>query len=262
MSGGLLEGRVVLVSGIGPGLGRSNALACARQGADVVLAARTEERLEEVAKEVEALGRRALCVRTDIAQDADCDNVVARTVEHFGRLDVLINNAFSMPPFKMLVDESLDTIRKTFEINLFAALRLSRAAAPHLEESPGGAIVMINSSVMRHVRPTFGAYKMAKHGLLAMAQSLACELGPRGIRVNSIAPGFIGEVAADGLAMIQSAQTGKPADEIKAEIIESHMLRRVPEPDDIADAVVFLCSDLARAVTGQCLDVNAGEFTH
>ncbi|MCP4036663.1 MAG: SDR family oxidoreductase [bacterium] len=262
MNGASLEGRVVLVSGIGPGLGRSNAIACARQGADLVLAARTEERLEAVAKEIEALGRRALCVRTDIVKDDDCANVVARTVEHFGRLDVLINNAFAMPPFELLVDQSIDTIRKTFEVNLFAALRLSREAAPHLEESPGGSIVMINSSVMRRARPTFGAYKMAKHGLLALAQSLACELGPRGIRVNTIAPGFIGEAAADGLAMIQSAQTGQPAEEIKAEIVESHMLRRVPEPDDIADAVVFLASDLARAVTGQCLDVNAGEFTH
>jgi len=260
--GALLDGRVVLVAGIGPGLGRSNALACARAGADVVLAARTAARLEEVASEIEALGRRALCIPTDLAADADCDHVVDRAADHFGRLDALIHNAFVMPPFEMLVDQSLDTIRKTFEVNLFAALRLSRAAAPHLEKSPGGAIVMINSSVMRHVRPTFGAYKMAKHALLAMAQSLACELGPRGIRVNSVAPGFIGEAAADGLSMIQSAQTGEPAEKIKAEIIESHMLRRIPEPDDIADAVLFLLSDLARAVTGQCLDVNAGEFTH
>lgn len=259
---GLLEGRVVLVSGIGPGLGRSNALACAREGADLVLAARTEERLEGIAKEVEALGRKALCVRTDIAEDDDCKNVVARAIETFGRLDVLINNAFVMPGFEMLVDQSLDEIRRTFEVNLFAALRLSREAAPHLEQSPGASIVMINSSVMRHVRPTFGAYKMAKHALLALAQSLACELGPRGIRVNSIAPGFIGEAAADGLAALQSHHTGQPAAEIKAEIVASHMLRRIPEPDDIADAVLFLASDLARAVTGQCLDVNAGEFTH
>jgi NAD(P)-dependent dehydrogenase (short-subunit alcohol dehydrogenase family) len=103
---------------------------------------------------------------------------------------------------------------------------------------------------------------MAKHALLGLAQSLACELGPKGIRVNSIAPGFIGEAAADGLAAIQSKSTGVPAEQIKAEIVDSHMLRRIPEPEDIADCVVFLASDLARVVTGQCLDVNAGEFTH
>jgi NAD(P)-dependent dehydrogenase (short-subunit alcohol dehydrogenase family) len=262
MSGDLLKGRVVLVSGIGPGLGRSNALACAKQGADIVLAARTESRLEEVAKEIEALGQRALSVRTDIAKDEDCRAVVARAIDQFGRLDVLINNAFRMPPFELLVEQSLDVIRKSFEVNLFGALRLSREATPHLEKSPGGSIVMINSSVMRHTRATFGAYKMAKHALLGMAHSLACELGPKGIRVNSIAPGFIGEAAADGLSALQSATTGKPRDEIKAEILESHMLRRIPEPDDIADCVVFLASDLSRAVTGQCLDVNAGEFTH
>jgi len=262
MGSDLLKERVVLVSGIGPGLGRSNALACARQGADIVLAARTKARLEEVAKEVEALGRRALCVKTDIVKDEDCAAVVARAIEHFGRLDVLINNAFTMPPFQLLVEQSLDVIRETFEVNLFAALRLSREAAPHLERSPGGSIVMINSSVMRRTRPTFGAYKMAKHALLGMAYSLACELGPKGIRVNSIAPGFIGEAAADGLAALQSATRGVPREQIKAEILESHMLQRIPEPDDIADCVVFLASDLSRAVTGQCLDVNAGEFTH
>lgn len=262
MNSQLLKGKVVLVSGIGPGLGRSNALACAKQGADVVLAARTESRLEEVAKEVEALGQRALCVRTDISQDEDCERVVAKAIDRFGQLDVLINNAFTMPPFEMLIEQSLDVIRKSFEVNLFAALRLSREATPHLEKSTGGSIVMINSSVMRHTRPAFGAYKMAKHALLGMAYSLACELGPKGIRVNSIAPGFIGEAAADGLAALQSATTGAPPEAIKAEIIEAHMLRRIPEPEDIADCVVFLASDLSRAVTGQCLDVNAGEFTH
>jgi NAD(P)-dependent dehydrogenase (short-subunit alcohol dehydrogenase family) len=262
MSNFLLKDRVVLVSGIGPGLGRNTALACARQGADIVLAARTASRLEEVAKEVEATGQRALCVQSDISKDEDCANVVARAVEHFGQLDVLVNNAFTMPPFKDLVDTPLDVIRETFEVNLYAALRMSREAAPHLEKSVGGSIVMINSSVMRSTRPAFGAYKMAKHALLALAQSLACELGPKGIRVNSIAPGFIGEVAADGLAALQSHTTGVPAKTIKAQIVEAHMLRQIPEPNEIADCVVFLASDLSRVVTGQCLDVNGGEFTH
>ncbi|MCP5044658.1 MAG: SDR family NAD(P)-dependent oxidoreductase, partial [bacterium] len=136
MSEELLTGRVVLVSGIGPGLGRSNALACAKQGADVVLAARTESRLEEVAKEVEALGQRALCIPTDIAQDADCSALVEQAVDAFGRLDVLINNAFTMPPFELLADQSLEVIRKTFEPNLYAAPRLSRQAAPHPAKRP------------------------------------------------------------------------------------------------------------------------------
>jgi len=262
MSNGLLKDRVVLIAGIGPGLGRNTALACARQGANIVLAARTESVLESVAKEVEATGQRALCVQTDISRDEDCANLVETAVEHFGRLDVLVNNAFTMPPFEMLVDQSLDVIRKTFEVNLYAALRLSREAAPHLEKSPGGAIVMINSSVMRRAKETFGAYKMAKHALLGLAQSLACELGPRGIRVNSVAPGFIGEVAADGLAALEAHTTGAPAEQIKAQIVESHMLRRIPEPNEIADSVVFLACDLSRVVTGQCLDVNGGEFIH
>jgi NAD(P)-dependent dehydrogenase (short-subunit alcohol dehydrogenase family) len=258
----LLAGKVVLVAGVGPGLGRENALACARHGADVVLAARTQATLDEVARDVEALGRRALAVATDVSQDADCRLLARAAMTAFGRIDALVFNAFRMPPFQPLVEQSLDVIRKTFEVNLFAALRLSREVAPHMAAAGTGSIVMINSSVMRHTRPAFGAYKMAKHALLAMARSLAAELGPQGIRVNSLAPGFVGRKAAEGLALLQSAQTGVPAERVVEEILESHMLRHIPEPDEIAESVVFLVSDLSRVVTGQCLDVNAGEFTH
>jgi len=258
----LLEGKVAIVSGIGPGLGRSIAMACAREGADVVLAARTPARLDEVRGEIEGLGRRALSVPTDIAEDADCKALADAAMEAFGRIDALFNNAFVMPPFQSLVDQPIDTIRKSFEVNLYGALRTCQAVIPHMAKSGGGSIVMTNSSVLRKGRPAFGAYKMAKHALLGMARNLAVEVGPMGVRVNSIAPGFIGARAADLLSQIEAPGRGVPAEQIKAEILESHMLRRIPEPDDIADVAIFLASDLARAVTGQCVDVNAGEFTH
>ena len=101
----LLENKVVIVSGIGPGLGRATALAAARHGADVVLAARTQSRLQEIAAEVEALGRRALSVVTDVSVDADCQALVDRTMQELGRIDVLVNNAFKMPPFELLTEQ-------------------------------------------------------------------------------------------------------------------------------------------------------------
>ena len=258
----LLEGKVAIVAGIGPGLGRANALALARQGADVALAARTQTRLDEVAGEVEALGRRALPVQADITRAEDCENVVATTLAKLGRADVLVNNAFQMPPFETLPDTKIDAIRDSFEINLFAPLMLSQCVIPHMAERGSGSIVMINSVVLRHAKPNYGAYKMAKHALLGMARNLACEVGPQGIRVNSVAPGYVGDATVDLVAKLQGMAEKRPEPEVKRELLETLMLRRAAEPEEIADAVVFFASDMSRSITGQCLDVNGGEYTH
>ncbi len=186
----LLTGQVVVVCGIGPGLGRSIAVQCARAGADVVLAARTESRLEDVAKEVAALGRRALAVPTDITDEAAAAALAEAATAEFGRVDTLVHNAFSIPPLLALADVDLDAIRAAVDTNVIAALRMTRLFIPALAASQG-SVVMINSAVLRHSRLPYGGYKIAKSALLALAQSLATELGPQGIRVNSVAPGWI-----------------------------------------------------------------------
>ncbi|MEV4644664.1 SDR family oxidoreductase [Saccharopolyspora sp. NPDC049357] len=258
---GLLRDKVVVVSGIGPGLGRSLALRSAQAGADVVLASRTEKRLEEVAEEVTALGRRALVVPTDITDADDCAALANRSVEHFGRVDALINNAFAIPPLADLADTDLEAIRQGFETTSIAALRLTRLFTPALAEARG-AVLMVNSAVLRHSRRNYGAYKMAKSSLLSLAQSLATELGPKGVRVNSIAPGYIWADSLKWYLGHLAEQRGITRDEVYEETAATTDLRKLPEPDEIADAGLFLISDLARIVTGQCLDVNAGEFHH
>jgi NAD(P)-dependent dehydrogenase (short-subunit alcohol dehydrogenase family) len=257
----LLKDKVVVVSGVGPGLGRSIAVRCAAAGADVVLAARTESRLAEVAKEVDALGRRAVVVPTDITDDASAGNLAETALEAFGRVDTLVNNAFAIPPIMDLADVELDAVRAGFETNVLAALRLTRLFTPALADS-GGSVVMINSAVLRHSQRTFGAYKMAKSSLLALAQSLASELGPQGIRVNSVAPGYIWADSLKWYFAYLAQERGVKPEQVYAETAETIDLRRLPEPDEIADTVVFLASALARCVTGQCLDVNAGEYHH
>jgi len=257
----LLDEKVVLVSGVGPGLGQAIALRCAMAGADVVLAARTGSRLTEVAGKVAATGRRALVVPTDITDDAAAEALVRTAVDEFGHVDVLVNNAFAWPPMRDLGSVELDDLRAAFETNVFAALRLTRLLTPALVEARG-SVVMVNSAVLRHSRRTFGAYKMTKASLLALAQTLATELGPRGVRVNSVAPGYIW---ADQLRAYFDHLAGRrsvPAQQVYDEIAATIDLRRLPEPDEIADTIVFLASDLARAVTGQCLDVNGGEYHH
>ncbi len=257
----LLKDKVVVVSGIGPGLGQAIALQAARAGADLVLAARTESRLEEVAKEVTALGRRAVTVPTDITDAEASQNLVRVALEAFGRVDALVNNAFAMPTMRDMLKVDLVAFRESFETNVLGTLRLTQLFAPALIESKG-SIVMVLSAVLRHSRRTFGTYKMAKASLLALAQSLSGELGPQGVRVNSIAPSYIWSDVLKTYFDYLGTKKGVTGQQIYDEIAASIDLRRLMEPEEIADTIVFLASDMARAVTGQCLDVNGGEFHH
>ena len=257
----MLRDKVVVVAGVGPGLGRSIALASAREGADVVLAARSAARLDDVAKEVTALGRRGLAVPTDRA-DADAAARLRDTaLDAFGHVDALVYNALAMPPIKPLGDVGLDAVSTSFDANVIAALRLTRLFVPALTESRG-SVVMINSMVVRFSQLTMGPYKLTKAALLAMAQSLATELGPQGIRVNSVAPGHIWGDSLKWYFGYLAKKRGVETSQVYDETAAGTDLRKLPEPDEIADAVVFLASGLARAITGQCLDVNCGEYHH
>ena len=257
----LLADKVIVVAGVGPGLGRSIAVRGAQAGADVVLAARTPARLEEVAKEVAALGRRGLAVPADITDPEAAAHLAEAAVEAFGRVDALVYNALAMPPIADLATVGLDAIQAGFDANVVAALRLTRLFIPALAAS-AGSVVMINSMVVRYSQRTMGPYKMAKAALLAMAQSLATELGPQGIRVNSVAPGHIWGDSLKWYFGYLAHKRGVDVQAVYDETAAGIDLGRLPEPDEIADATLFLASDLARAITGQCLDVNCGEYHH
>jgi NAD(P)-dependent dehydrogenase (short-subunit alcohol dehydrogenase family) len=257
---GLLDGKVALISGIGPGMGRDLALAFAREGADVALTARAAARVDAVANEVSDLGRKALGIVGDVSRDDDCARIVDIAERAFGRIDILVNNAFQQPPFEALATQSLDVIRSGLEINLLAALNLSQRVVPMMRRAGGGAIVMINSEILREPKPLMGAYKIAKHGLLGMAQALALELGSDNIRVNSVAPWYIQGETLQGYFASVAAERGITAADVEQEIAGDAALRRIPGSDEISDVAVFFASDLARAVTGQCLDVNCGAY--
>jgi NAD(P)-dependent dehydrogenase (short-subunit alcohol dehydrogenase family) len=256
---GLLQDKVVVISGVGPALGTTLARRCAEQGADLVLAARTVERLDDVAKQITDLGRRALSVGTDITDEAQVDNLVAESLKAYGRVDVLINNAFRVPSMRPLANTTFEHMRDAIELTVFGALRMIQGFTPALAEAKG-SIVNVNSMVVRHSQAKYGAYKMAKSALLAMSQSLATELGEQGIRVNSVLPGYIWGGTLQGYFEHQAGKYGTTVDEIyKAAAVNSD-LKRLPTEDEVASSILFMASDLSSGITGQSLDVNCGEY--
>jgi NAD(P)-dependent dehydrogenase (short-subunit alcohol dehydrogenase family) len=256
---GLLEGKVVVISGVGPALGTTLARRCAENGADLVLAARTVERLEEVAKSVTDLGRRAVTVGTDITDDAQVANLVSEALDAYGKVDVVINNAFRVPSMKPLANTTFEHMREAIELTVFGALRLIQGFTPALAEAKG-SVVNVNSMVVRHSQAKYGAYKMAKSALLAMSQSLATELGDQGIRVNSILPGYIWGGTLESYFNHQAGKYGTTVDEIYQATAAASDLKRLPTEDEVASAILFMASDLSSGITGQALDVNCGEY--
>jgi NAD(P)-dependent dehydrogenase (short-subunit alcohol dehydrogenase family) len=258
----LLEGRVVVVSGIGPGVGQAVAHACAREGANVVLAARTAAALEAVAAEVRALGREALPVPTDITREEDCVRLAEAANARFGRLDVLVNNAFLAAPYDLVETARMDDWRRIFDVNVFGSVQLSQRAIPLMKAQGGGSIVFVNSMSMRIIEPRFGGYAASKGALMIAAQTLAKEVGTHGIRVNSVVPGYIWGPALQRYFAQLAAGRGTTPEAVYAEIAGRTALNHIPTSEEIADAVVFFASDLSRAISGQALDVNGGHFFH
>lgn len=255
----ILQDKVVVLSGVGPGLGRALGEQAALMGADLVLASRTERRLEKMAAVVREHGRAALVVATDITDEAACERLVEAALAEYGRVDALINNAFGIPPMEPLTTIALDALRLAQETNVLAPLRLSGLFADALAASQG-SILMVNSCVLYSSQPEFAGYKLSKGALAHLASSLATELGARGVRVNSIAPSYIYEDVNRAYFDWLASETGRTHAEVYAEKAAPTDLKRLATPEEVARAGLFLVSDLASAVTGTVLNVDCGEF--
>jgi NAD(P)-dependent dehydrogenase (short-subunit alcohol dehydrogenase family) len=260
----LLDGKVAIVSGVGPGLGQANVHALARQGATVVLAARNADYLAQVAKEIEADGGRALAVPTNLVDGDAVAALVGATVDAYGRLDILVNNAFRMDRGEPFATADLTYWRKIFDVNFWGSLTLTQACVPHLQDAAAAhgdaSVVFILSMSMRKIRPNEGAYATSKGALHTAVQTLALELAPARIRVNAVAPGWIGGPNVETFIDWESQSRGISRDEVRGEIEARIPLGAIPPQDEIAHSVVFFASPWSRVVTGQTLDVNGGEW--
>jgi NAD(P)-dependent dehydrogenase (short-subunit alcohol dehydrogenase family) len=258
---GLVADKVAIVSGVGPGLGRSIALALAREGAAVVLAARDRARLEAVVGEIESSGGRALAVPTDVTITAQTDRLIAGALEHFGTIDILVNNGHHQGDFTRLEDSDLDRWSDVFGVNLYGPMRLIQGVLPIMRDAGSGCIVNVNSGAVISSKPTLGAYSASKSALASITKTLALEVGRYGIHVNGI---YVSSMVGDNIASwgaTEADRLGITFDEwLAKKSADEFALEQMPMPEDVADAALFLVSPLARAVTGQMLSVNNGQW--
>lgn len=260
----LLKDKVVVVSGIGPGLGIKLAIEAAREGAaGVVAAARTAAKLDEAEAKIRELGLKTpvLKVVTDITKDADCANLAKVATEKFGRIDALVNSAYYHGDMDYASSARLDSWLPTLETNLLGTLRLTQAVLPQMKAQKKGAIVMINTMAARVVPPLGEAGYASSKGALAVASKfLAKELGPHGIRVNTVHMGWMWGAPVEGYMQWQSRETGVPVETMKQQIASQIPIGRIPPDEECARAALFMVSDYASVVTGATLDVNGGHY--
>jgi NAD(P)-dependent dehydrogenase (short-subunit alcohol dehydrogenase family) len=256
----LLEDKVAIITGIGPGLGQELAHAFVREGARIGICCRRTEVLDTVAAEVRARGGEVVAVPTDVTDREACRRLVDATVDAFGRVDALVNSAYDPGAFALFEDADLADWRGPIDVNLFGSLNMSQEVVPHMKAAGGGAIVNVNSMIHRKPLPYQGAYATSKGALEAATKMLARELGAHRIRVNSVFMGWMWGPPVEGYVQAMSQQLGVPPEEFIAGITKDIALGIIPEDADCANAVAFLCSDYARVITGAGLDVNGGEF--
>jgi 3-oxoacyl-[acyl-carrier protein] reductase len=266
-----LSGRVALVTGGSRGLGRADALALARAGADVVIAdiqvesdesTETAEQYgvlaqvaksqgivytEQTAQEIQGMGRRSAAIKCDVTDREQVEQTVAGVVDEFGSVDILINNAGTLDHAAQILDQNPDLWERDLRVNLTGGFNCAQAVWPHMKERQWGRIV--NMASVAGTLGGFGqaSYSTTKAGILGLTRTLAMEGGRHGITCNAIVPGVIGTEAFN---------FANPA--MNERIVNRTVFKRPGEPDDIAHAVCFLCSDLASYITGVQLNVSGG----
>lgn len=272
---GLLEGKVVFITGGARGQGRAHAIASARNGADVVLLdlveeiptvkypMATEEDLALTVKEVEAAGRRALSFVGDVRSQDTLDNAVAETISAFGKIDAVVANAgiWSQGPFWELSEEHWEQM---ISINLTGVWKTAKAVTPHMIERQTGSIVMISSMDGEEAGESYAHYVAAKHGVLGLMKDCAAELAPHGVRCNAIMPGAIDTAMLDNQAAYDmiSGHPGGTRDDLMSGGHHYNPLKGTSllDPMHVANAAVFLHSELASKVTGISMPVDAGHM--
>ncbi len=241
-----LDGEVALITGAGAGIGQAIAQTFADAGAFVVVSDRNAQSAETVAAQIGQSGGKALAVGCNVMQEADLQAAVQAALDHFGALTILVNNAGGGGPKPF--DMPIDDFRWAFQLNLFSLFRLSQLAAPCMAAKGHGSILNISSMAGENKNVRMASYGSSKAAVNHLTRNIAFDLGPQGIRVNAIAPGAIRTAA---LATVLTP-------EVEKVMLQHTPLGRLGQPDDIANAALFLCSPAASWISGQVLTVSGG----
>ncbi|MEV6943101.1 SDR family oxidoreductase [Streptomyces sp. NPDC051172] len=257
----LLTGKTVVVSGVGAGLGHQVAAAVVRDGGSAVLGARTEANLAKSAAEIDPDGTHTAYRATDIRDEGQCEALAALARERFGRIDAVVHVAAMDGYFGGLADADFVSWQQVIDVNLLGSLRMTRACLPALKAC-GGSVVFIGtqSAVAAPTQVKQAAYAASKGALTSAMYSLARELGPHRIRVNTVLPGWMWGPPVQAYVQFTSQTEGVPEADVLERLTGRMALPELATDGDVADAAVFLASDRARAITGQSLLVNAGEL--
>jgi len=258
----LPPGKVAVVTGIGPGLGREIALGLAGLGTKLAIGARSAETLESVAAEIRAMGGEVIAQRTDLTDRDSCRSLVDAALKRFGGVDILVQNGHDPGDWSSVEDADPEFWRKVMETNLFGALHLYQACLPSMKEKGDGRIVFVNSGAANNRAPQgLSAYAASKAALGALVRSIAVENGRYGIRCNSAHMGVIEGANTLPWFRTMAEQKGQSLEQYLNEYYDANLpLRYVPTPKECAGTVIWLVSDLARVVTGQAVSTNGGEW--
>jgi NAD(P)-dependent dehydrogenase (short-subunit alcohol dehydrogenase family) len=248
------EGKVALVTGGGSGIGRATCLRFAEEGASVVVAEIDEKRGQAVADDIRGAGKKAIFVRTDVADESSVRDAVSRTAAEYGRLDILVNSAavFVLKG----IDATVEEWRKVLDVNVMGSALMAKHVVPHLRKAGGGAIVNLGSISSFIAQPQFVTYNTTKTAILGLTRCLALDLAPDNIRVNAVCPGAVWTPIVVELTA-QAGMDRKAAD-ASPQWGGAHMIKRIADPREIANAILFLASSDASFVTAESLMVDGG----
>ena len=255
----LLTGRVAIVTGASKGIGRVMSQTFAREGAKVACVARSTALVEETAALINADGGHAVAITADLGREDDVQEMVKKAVAAFGHVDCLVNNAGDGGPTKPVQDYPMEDWLYTINSCLTSSYLCTRFAVPAMIDAGRGAIVNIASMAGRRGLAYRIGYCSAKAGQMGMTVGLAMELGRHNITVNTIAPGAVAGDRIDRVIAGQAEVRGISAEQMRKTFLDRSPLKRMSTPEDIANLAMFLCSDLARSISGQCVPVTAGE---
>jgi NAD(P)-dependent dehydrogenase (short-subunit alcohol dehydrogenase family) len=257
----LLKDKVIIITGVGPGMGQAMAKIAAQEGAKVAIGARKKEFLDKVVDEIKAAGGQAIAVATDVSKQDQCDALAAATIKAFGRIDGLVNSAYAPGEMCDFDSANIESWKDSIDVSCLGAVRMAKAVVPQMKKQGGGAIVNVATmQAQQHLAGGSLSYAVAKGAMVTASRQLASELGPFNIRVNATRMGWLwGEPVRNALEGM-AQHTGTTVDAIKQGVASKIALRVIPPEEECAKTVLMFVSDYTKMVAGGVLDVNGGEW--